>query len=317
MRTALPSRLSWRRPSLADAESIFDFVAAYNTGIVGFPDWTLDDVRDELAEPGFDPDADGWLVTDDGQVAGYGWCFSNATRDRVDIDVVAHRPEVTRWLFAQTLGRAREIAGAAGRREVVIDKGIYRADAAMREHMAAYGFERATTFHRMRVDHRDLAVAPSPPPGVVLTTGPGDDAFRRAGHAVMMAAFKGHFGFTPLPYPEWHEAREAQSTFDWSQLMVATLDGMPVGVLERTDQFIPDERCGYVRWVGVLESARGRGIAKLLLRHAFAADAAAGLQGTILHVDTNNATPALGLYESVGMRPVLVMEVWRTTLPVA
>jgi len=36
--------------------------------------------------------------------------------------------------------------------------------------------------------------------------------------------------------------------------------------------------------------------------------------GTILHVDTNNPTPALGLYERVGMRPVLVIDVWRRSL---
>jgi ribosomal protein S18 acetylase RimI-like enzyme len=57
--------------------------------------------------------------------------------------------------------------------------------------------------------------------------------------------------------------------------------------------------------------ARGRGPAKLLLRQAFARDARAGRIGTILHVDTNNPTPALGVYERVGMRPVLVIDVWR------
>ena len=46
---------------------------------------------------------------------------------------------------------------------------------------------------------------------------------------------------------------------------------------------------------------------------AFAA--AAGRSGTILHVDTNNPTPALGLYLSVGMKPVLIIDVWRRTLP--
>jgi ribosomal protein S18 acetylase RimI-like enzyme len=67
----------------------------------------------------------------------------------------------------------------------------------------------------------------------------------------------------------------------------------------------------------VLESARGRGLAKLLLRHAFAADSGRGRAGTILHVDTNNPTPALGLYESVGMRPVLVIDVWRRMIPLS
>lgn len=41
---------------------------------------------------------------------------------------------------------------------------------------------------------------------------------------------------------------------------------------------------------------------------------AAGRAGTILHVDSNNTTPALSLYESVGMRATLVIDVWRRTV---
>lgn len=63
--------------------------------------------------------------------------------------------------------------------------------------------------------------------------------------------------------------------------------------------------------LGVLPTARGRGIAKHLLRTAFRNDFTAGHTGTILHVDTNNTTSALGLYESVGMHPVLVIDIWR------
>ncbi|MFC5266998.1 hypothetical protein ACFPJ1_33180 [Kribbella qitaiheensis] len=42
--------------------------------------------------------------------------------------------------------------------------------------------------------------------------------------------------------------------------------------------------------------------------HTFATDAAAGLEGTLLHVDTNNPTPALDLYESVGMHTVQIAD---------
>ena len=62
--------------------------------------------------------------------------------------------------------------------------------------------------------------------------------------------------------------------------------------------------------VGVLLEARGHGLAKYLLQNAFAIDAAAGRAGTILHVDSANPTPALGLYLWVGMRPILVIDVW-------
>ena len=36
---------------------------------------------------------------------------------------------------------------------------------------------------------------------------------------------------------------------------------------------------------------------------------------TILHVDTNNPTPALSLYQGVGIRTVLVIDVWRRVMP--
>jgi hypothetical protein len=38
---------------------------------------------------------------------------------------------------------------------------------------------------------------------------------------------------------------------------------------------------------------------------------AAGRTGTILHVDTNNPTPALDLYLSVGMTASLVIDIWQ------
>jgi ribosomal protein S18 acetylase RimI-like enzyme len=116
-------------------------------------------------------------------------------------------------------------------------------------------------------------------------------------------------------FDEWHRDIEATATHDWAQLRVVYVDDKPVAMLHGSDQFAEDERCGYVARVAVLETARGRGLAKLLLRQAFARDARAGRVGTILHVDTNNPTPALGLYERVGMRPVLVIDVWRRLVP--
>jgi ribosomal protein S18 acetylase RimI-like enzyme len=80
------------------------------------------------------------------------------------------------------------------------------------------------------------------------------------------------------------------------------------------NQFAADEGCGYVDTLAVRPEFRGRGLGRLLLRTAIAADAARGREGTILHVDTNNTTPALGLYESEGMRPVLVIDIWRRTV---
>ena len=128
-------------------------------------------------------------------------------------------------------------------------------------------------------------------------------------------AFVEHFGHVERSFEEWHQSIEAASTSDWAQVRVAYLDGEPVAMVRGSDQFVDDEDCGYVTTVAVLPEARGRGLAKLLLRQAFVDDHRRGRRGTILHVDTNNVTPAVGLYQSVGMRAVLAIDVWQTRSP--
>jgi ribosomal protein S18 acetylase RimI-like enzyme len=242
------------------------------------------------------------------------WSLTRAKGDgeQVDIDVVAADPAIAEELVARAVRRAAEIGRDYGRDRVEVRHSVYRVDTRLRELLAGHGFAPGTAFHRMRADHA-AAVAAEPPPGVVLRQGI-DPTVRRAGHEIWLASFADHFGFVPVGYEPWHAVRDSRSVFSWSQLRVAELDGRPVGVLECTDQFAADDNCGYVTVLGVVPAARGRGVAKYLLQHAFAVDAAAGRTGTILHVDSNNTTPALRLYESVGMRPVLVVDVWQRVL---
>lgn len=315
MSTDLPAAYTWRRTTIDDAQAIYDHVAARNTAIIGYPDFTLDDVRDELEEPGFDAATDGWLVHDSGgALVGYGWAFGEGQSDLVNVDAMGHDPAVVDWLWSQVLGRAAQMGAAHGHAEVKVDVGIYRVDEEQRTRVGALGFEPATTFNRMRIDFDGEPTEPVVPDGVVVRTGPGDEAFRRDGNSVSKRAFVDHFGFVPMSFEEWHERVEASSTHDWAQLRVAYVDGEPVAMVRGSDQFLADEGCGYIPTVAVLQSARGRGLAKLLLRQAFVDDFRRGRKGTILHVDTNNVTPALDLYLGVGMRPVLVIDVWRRAM---
>ena len=311
MMTELPGDCRWRRPTLVDAEAIFGLVAERNTALVGFPDVTLDDVRDELTEPGFDPGVDGWLVVDgSGAVTGYGWTMGKGASDLVDIDVIARDDVVAEWLWAQVLARAAAV-GRRGNGTVRVDIGIYQADEGKQARARDHGFIPATTYQRMRIDFDQPPLEPVVPRDVVVRTGPGDETLRRDGHGVWRRAFADHFGFVERSFDEWHEGIEASASHDWAQLRVAYLDGRPVAMLLGSDQFVEDENCGYVASVAVLGAARGRGLAKLLLRQTFVADARRGRRGTILHVDANNTTPAVDLYVNVGMRPVLAIDVWR------
>lgn len=305
-----------RAPVPADVDTVFSVFEAYNTSVVGFADCTLDDVVDNFAEPGFDLATDAWLAHDDrGQPSGYGCVFSGTEGSDHHVEVAAADPSLARWLLDRSVVRSREIARDRRHDEVTIDIGIYRSDRSLSALVADAGFEVGTTFHRLRIDHVGPVVAPDLPPGVTLRTGADGLDVRRAAYEILRDAFADQFGFTPRTFEQWTEVREARPTFRWDQVTVLELDGRPVAVREDTDQFVPDEDCGYVHHLAVTEEDRGRGLAKLLLRLAFASDAAAGRAGTILHVDTNNPTPALDLYQSVGMEAVLVIDVWRTTIP--
>ena len=287
----------------------------HNTPLVGSPDITLIEVRDELSEPGFDPDRDAWLVGDDAGIdVAYGWAYRKGASDMTDVDVYADDP-VTDWLWAQVLTRAHALGAEAGHDAISIDIGIYQNDDAQQTRARARGFAPVTTFQRMRIDFDEPPTEPVAPIGVVVRTGPGDETFRRHAHDVSARAFVEHFGFVERSFEEWHEAIEAATTSDWAQLRVAYLDGEPVAMVRGSNQFVDDENCGYVTTVAVLPVARGRGLAKLLLLQAFVDDFRRGRGGTILHVDANNVTPALGLYRHVGMRPVLAIDVWQTRSP--
>jgi ribosomal protein S18 acetylase RimI-like enzyme len=72
---------------------------------------------------------------------------------------------------------------------------------------------------------------------------------------------------------------------------------------------------GWVRNVGVVGSARGRGLGTFLLRTAFAEFARRGRDTVGLGVDTENATGALRLYEGLGMTLHFAADTWELRLP--
>ena len=169
--------------------------------------------------------------------------------------------------------------------------------------------------YKMRIEHSGTAIVPEVPGGVVVRRGMPDDASRWVAHEVIIECFTGQFGFVARPHQEWLEFRKNSATMSWSQFALLEIDGKAVAFRDCNDQSL-GENSGRIGGLGVLPEYRGRGLAKYLLRDAFALDVAAGLGATTLLVDTNNPTRALDLYLSVGMSPILVHEGWRRTLPV-
>jgi mycothiol synthase len=308
--STLPTALTVRPAELADAAAIAAQMAAYTTPLLGFPKHSYENVADYLQDPAIDLATGSWLVHDGDELVGSATAVMMGGRPQVDLDVFAADPAVAAWLFAAASERAVEMARTAGLPEVRLHFGQLEQDAAFGRMLADGGFTKGTSIHLMRIDHTMPTRAPEPPAGVKLQVGAADEATKRAAHRIIAESFATQPGAVPRPYDDWVASRESRSSFDWAQLTVAELDGEAVGVRECSDQFLSSDNCNYIGRLGVLPEARDRGLAKFLLADQFARDAAAGRTGTTLHVDTNNPTPALGLYLSVGMRPTVVTHIW-------
>jgi len=90
----LPGTYTVQPPAKEDAGAVFAVVAAYNTAVVGFADYTLDDMVDELTKPGFEPETDGWLVFDGDTPVGYGWVSGKGDHHLLEMDVFTADPVV-------------------------------------------------------------------------------------------------------------------------------------------------------------------------------------------------------------------------------
>ena len=101
-------------------------------------------------------------------------------------------------------------------------------------------------------------------------------------------------------------AYTAGATYDPTLWLLARDGGVPVGALTGS----AGDDVGWVDYLAVLGSHRGRGVGSALLRRAFATFADRGLPRVRLNVDAENVTGATAVYERVGMRVVNRWDLW-------
>ena len=308
---SLPAGYTVRPMRHEDAALIAKRSEAYTSALLGFPKHSPEDVANYLRDPGIDLTTDAWVVLGpDGEFAGSATAVPITGGTHLGLDILGEDPAVLDWLLDRSERRAREI----DRDEVILRVGVIQQDEQLSKVVAAHGFTIGTSTHRMRITFDGPVPPPAVPEGVVVRRGAPDEASRRAAHGVLMEAFADQPGTLPRPFEDWAASRESRSTFDWSQVTVVEVDGRAVGMTECNHNFVSTDNCGYVGRLGVIPSARGRGLAKFLLQNAFAVDSAAGRTGTILHVDAGNPTPAVALYTGAGMHPDLTSDVWTKTV---
>ncbi|MFI6035104.1 GNAT family N-acetyltransferase [Streptomyces sp. NPDC051315] len=302
-----------RPATLADAPAVTDLLNAIDLIEIGRPETDLHTVEADLKHPEVDLAQDSWLVFDGDRLVAYGLLWDESGGERVDVDhyVLPDHQEAGRLVFDALEARAVRKAHDNGVTRAVVhlhlnvrptlDTGLIR----------ARGWSVVRRYHVLRRSLDPAAdLAPALPDGVLVRPC-ATEADRLRVHELYQSTFAEHFDFQPRGYEPWLHDIDAGG-LDWSLVWIAgTHDLGDAGfLLARDDR----EAMGWIRSIGVLPEARGRGLAGLLLRHAFAAFAARGRDQVGLGVDTANATGAPELYARHGMTVHYAVDTWEAVL---
>jgi mycothiol synthase len=260
-----------------------------------------DDVATDWRSRECHPEEDWWVaVAADGAIAAVGWVWPE-TRAEVTADHYVHPDHRGRglgeWMLDVIETRAAELpsraAEEATRRLVVWCED---SDLGRRASLDRRGFGVVRQYYEMAIDLHPAPAAPRWPAGVVargFRPGMDDEAVYRAD----LEAFSEHHLFQPRPYDEWRvfhvDAAGGDVTLWWLAWDGDALAGFIIPVESDRGAVIGD--------LAVRERWRGRGIGRALLFAAFATLRDRGQTVVRLHVDAQNATGAVRVYEAAGM----------------
>ena len=206
-----------------------------------------------------------------------------------------------------------------------IDTGAYADDERQQRWLDAAGFTKVRTWWQMKrpVAPEETGLVDDPVrwerDGVVVRLVDCEDDGKpvetdlRAVHDVLEAAFTDHFNSKPETFDEFLFRLLQDPGHRWDHWWLAEVDGAPAGALVGTES----GSGSYVAYIGVIELARGRGVAKGLLRTVIADAAARGRDNVALEVDANSSTGADRLYRGLGWETSYVTESWHRDVPVA
>jgi ribosomal protein S18 acetylase RimI-like enzyme len=278
--------------------------------------WTADGIPHALAPeeiadftrgPHLDPEVDGRVVVEDGEPVAYGIVHCRPT-DQKDawarltgsVHPDARRSGIGSALLGWQIDRARErLAYAEGRLDRVIRVEVHPGERSKASMLRHHGFEPVRYFDEMI---RPLDTLPR-----VESSGfeiiPWDPHRSEETRNVKNAAFRDHWGSTPVDKPTWHQWLEDFGTrLDLSFMAVAggAVVGYTLNGSYPQDEAIRGRREGWIENLGTLAEWRGRGVATALVCASLEAFSGAGLTHAALGVDADSPTGARGLYTRLG-----------------
>lgn len=252
--------------------------------------------------------------------------------DRHLPDLIAQR--VSELLLVWGEGQAREVGKARGLKVQQVDTGAFEDDTWHQTRLTAAGFSKVRTWWQMSrpVTAEESGLVPDPErwerEGVVFRQvrregdGMPDEDDLHAVHDILESSFTDHFNSSEESFEEFLFRLREDPGHRWDHWWLAEIidgggDPEPVGALVGTVSEGGDGPDGsYVAYLGVLETARGRGVAKGLLKTIIADAAARGRDRVGLEVDADSSTGADQLYVGMGWKTKYVTQSWHKDISV-
>lgn len=136
---------------------------------------------------------------------------------------------------------------------------------------------------------------------------PWDRTLDEKTRLAMNETFADHWGSTPMDteaFAHFIERSAVRLDISFQAVDGDQVVGYSINGFFPDDEKMTGRREGWVRSLGVRRPWRSRGVASALLEHSFNAFFEAGMSHSILGVDTENPTGALGVYERLGYEPL-------------
>ncbi|WP_426242741.1 GNAT family N-acetyltransferase [Nocardioides sp. LHG3406-4] len=317
-----------------------ELLRAHEDSARGWAAAAEDDLRIAITAPGTATRENVVIRDLSGEIVAWGGVHDRAQGRMLFVHLVARTiadheaDQCSAALFAWADAQAQHVGAVRGLGVQQIDSGAFADDRRQQAWLRGAGFRQVRTWWQMSrpVLPEEAGLVPDS-----RQWSNGDVSFRqvrhsadgmpdetdlRAVHDVLEGAFTDHFNSNEETFEEFcHRLREDPG-HRWDHWWLAELTDanppQPCGALVGTELVaapggVPGS---YVDYIGVLESARGRGVAKGLL-HTIIADAAArGRDRVGLEVDADSPTGAEGIYVAMGWRTSYVTQSWHREVTV-
>ncbi|WP_134772484.1 GNAT family N-acetyltransferase [Ornithinimicrobium flavum] len=326
-------------PEVDDLDDLVRLLRRHEREARGWPGADSDAVAAEVTGRGASTHLHETVRDADGVLRAWVSCHDRAAgRVLVGVTVDPDLPEaqgdaLATYCFGRVEDLGREVMARRGLRSAQLDSGAFADDPRQQRWLTEAGYANVREWWQMTrpVDRQADAEPPALRPGVEIRRVRRDDGVGmpleedlRAVHLVLEQSFADHFNSYRETFEEFVSRLREDPGHRWDHWWLATVDGEPAGALVGTVQrggvgadglATPDGT--YVEYIGVHRRARGRGVAKGLLRTVIVDAAVRGRGSVGLEVDADSPTGADGLYRSMGWQTRYVTQSWHRTLHLA